>query len=111
MALALMVRDGARAPPHHEDCGCATPLLRHQIKMAGPLQFQPRPPGVCAILVETGGRNSGKDTTAGGYACSSGFRRRRLANAAPRNGRRGSISRPRIGWLTCMISAKAFSTI
>ena len=43
--------------------------------------------------------------------CSSGFRRRRLTITAPRNGRRGSISRPRIGWPSCTVSARASSTI
>src|ERR1700674_3921267 len=46
----------------------------------------------------------------GGHSCSSGFRRKRLARAAPRNGRRRSTWRPRIGWPSCTASAKASST-
>src|SRR6202451_1816694 len=63
MALALMVRDGARAPPHHEDCGART---------RGPPAEAPNPDGrpaaisakaapVCArVAPETMARISGK---------------------------------------------------
>src|SRR5262249_688821 len=44
-------------------------------------------------------------------SCSSEFRRRRFLSALRKNGRRGSISRLRIGSPTCTASAKASSTI
>src|ERR1700733_12631080 len=46
----------------------------------------------------------------GRHLCSSGFRRRPFRIPAPSNGRRGSISPPRIGWLTCTASTKGYST-
>src|SRR5216683_629671 len=46
----------------------------------------------------------------GGFPCSSGFRRKRLRIAVPRNGRRGSIWRRRTGWPSIRVSARASST-